>query len=67
MVFEVGSMLVVVVVAVIDEGVRLPEVIGRFLAHSVCVMGEGPDAAVLDLAFALKDEFHDVRVLHADL
>jgi hypothetical protein len=67
MILEVGCVLVHIVVAVIDERVGLLEVIGRFLAHTVCVMRECTDATILDMALALKDEFHDVSVLHTDL
>lgn len=66
MVFEVWRMLVVIVVTVIDEGVGLFEVIRRLLANAVSVVREGPDAAILEVVFTLKDKFHDVRVLHCD-
>lgn len=56
-----------IVVAVIDEGVGLLEVIRRFLANPVCVVWERSDSTVLEVVLALQHEFHDVSVLHNDL
>lgn len=57
-------MLVLVMIAVLDECVVVFEVVGRFLADSVGMVREGADALVLSMRAAGVHEFHDVSRSH---
>jgi hypothetical protein len=66
MVLEMWRVLVLIVVAVIDEGVGLLEVIRWLLADPVCVVRECTNSTIFEVVLTLKHEFHDVSVLHTD-
>lgn len=63
-IFKVWLVLMVIVIAMIDEGMWLLEVIRRLLADSVCVMREGSDSSILFVIFTLKYKFHYVCLSH---
>lgn len=63
-VLKVRRMLVLIVVTMIDEGVRLLKMIRRFLANPVCVMRECTNPTIFIMTLALKHEFHDMCVMH---
>jgi hypothetical protein len=62
-----GGLLVLIVVAVIDERVVLLEMVGGFFADSESMLGEGTDSLVLGVCPALIDELHHVVLCHSDL
>lgn len=64
MVLEPRGVLVLVMIAVLDERVVLFEVVGRFFADSVGMMREGADSFVLRVGAAGVHEFHEVSRSH---